>query len=215
MILITGANRGLGAALLAHYRSEEAEVLGTTRQPQGDLLPLDVSDPASITDLAARLSDQPIDLLICNAGAYFDRGMGLGDTYDADIFARSFATNATGPFLTVQALLPNLRAASPSKVAIISSQMGSNTRARGGSYAYRASKAAVLNIGRNLATDLADEGIAVGIYHPGWVISGMTAGSAANIEAGDSARGLAARFAALGPETTGCFETWEGQAMPL
>ena len=56
------------------------------------------------------------------------------------------------------ALLPHLRAAR-GRVAIISSQMASDARAPGGSYAYRASKAAALNLGRNLATDLRGAGI--------------------------------------------------------
>lgn len=215
MILITGANRGLGAALLAHYRSEGADVRGTARQPVADLLPLDVSDPDSITALASQLQGEKVELLICNAGVYLDRGMGLNDPYDPAVWAQSFATNATGPFLIVQALLANLRAAAPSKVAIISSQMASSTRAGGGAYAYRASKAAVLNVGRNLATDLAGSGIAVGIYHPGWVISAMTAGTSASLDAAESARGLAQRFAVLGPETSGCFETWDGRALQL
>jgi NAD(P)-dependent dehydrogenase (short-subunit alcohol dehydrogenase family) len=51
--------------------------------------------------------------------------------------------------------------------------MGSSERAPGGSYIYRASKAAATNLGRNLATDLAPRGIAVGIYHPGWVRTDM------------------------------------------
>jgi NAD(P)-dependent dehydrogenase (short-subunit alcohol dehydrogenase family) len=111
--------------------------------------------------------------------------------------------------------LPNLRAAAPSKVAIVSSQMGSNTNATGGSYAYRASKSAALNIGRNLATDLKGDRIAVGIYHPGWVRTGMTAGTGANVEPADSARGLARRFAALDLDRTGCFEAWDDRTIPL
>jgi NAD(P)-dependent dehydrogenase (short-subunit alcohol dehydrogenase family) len=215
MILVTGANRGIGKALFDHFAAAGAEVAGTARRPEGPLLPLDVRDAASVRALADRLGGRPIDLLVCNAGVYPDRNMDLGDGFDADTWAEVFAVNATGPFLVIQALLPNLRAAAPSKVAIISSQMGSNTRATGGSYAYRASKAAALNIGRNLATDLRAERIAVGVYHPGWVRTGMTAGTGANVEPADSASGLAARFEALGPETTGCFETWQGQAIPL
>lgn len=214
MILITGANRGVGAALFEHYRAAGAEVLGTARVPAGDLLPLDVAEPASVRDLARRLAGRPVKVLVCNAGIYPDRDMNLETGFDAATFAACFATNATGPFLCVQALLPNLRAAAPAKVAIISSQMGSNTRATGGSYAYRASKSAALNIGRNLATDLAGDRIAVGIYHPGWVRTGMTAGTGANVDAHDSARGLAARIDALGPATTGVFETYQGVALP-
>ncbi|MDE3121297.1 MAG: SDR family oxidoreductase, partial [Paracoccaceae bacterium] len=100
------------------------------------------------------------------------------------------------------------------KIAILSSQMASDTRAPGGSYIYRASKAAVLNLGRNLAADLKSEGIAVGIYHPGWVRTDM-GGPGASIDADEAARGLIARFAALSIATTGCFETWDGRPHPF
>ena len=92
--------------------------------------------------------------------------------------------------------------------------MGADDRlASGGSLIYRASKSAVLNLGRNLAAELKPDGIAVGIYHPGWVQTDM-GGPTAAITAQAAANGLAARFAALSPATTGCFETWDGQPMP-
>ena len=213
-VLITGANRGIGKALFDGFAARGEAVYGTHRAPEaGAMLQLDVTDPAAQCDLAGRLRDRPIDLLICNAGVYLDKGEPLDTGYAADQWAATFAANVTGVFLTIQALLPNLRAAKAAKIAIISSQMASDTRAPGGSYIYRASKAAVLNLGRNLATDLRAEGIAVGIYHPGWVRSDM-GGTSADISLCESADGLMARFDALSVETTGCFETWDGRAHP-
>lgn len=210
-VLVTGANRGIGAALVAACRARGDEALGTARRPEGGLLPLDVTDPGSVRALAAALRGQPLDLLVCNAGVYLDKGQTLATGYPPDLWAAGFAANVTGVFLTVQALLPNLRAAK-GRIAIISSMMASDTRAPGGSYVYRASKAAALNLGRNLATDLRGEGIAVGIYHPGWVRTEM-GGGGADIEVADSAAGLLARFDALTPATTGCFEDWQGKAL--
>jgi NAD(P)-dependent dehydrogenase (short-subunit alcohol dehydrogenase family) len=129
------------------------------------------------------------------------------------MWAKSFATNVTGVFSVIQALLPNVQAAG-GKIAILSSIMGSDARAPGGSYIYRASKAAVLNLGRNLSADLAPRGMAVGIYHPGWVQTDM-GGNAANVTPEDSARGLVARFDALSLETTGVFEGYDGVAIPF
>jgi NAD(P)-dependent dehydrogenase (short-subunit alcohol dehydrogenase family) len=129
------------------------------------------------------------------------------------MWAEMFAVNVTGAFLTVQALLPNLRAAGNARIALISSQMGSTTRAPGGSYIYRASKAALVNLGRNLAADLGREGIAVGIYHPGWVRTDM-GGAGADIDPATAAAGLLARIDALTPASSGCFETWDGRALP-
>ena len=208
-ILITGATRGIGAGLADRYRARGENVLGTGRSVASDLQ-LDVTQPASHAALVEAPDGQAIDLLICNAGVYLDRGANLNDGYGADLWAQTFATNVTGVFLTVQSLLPNLRAAKNAKIAIISSQMASHTRASGGSYIYRASKAAVLNVGRNLATDLSSEGIAVGIYHPGYVQTDM-GGAGADITTDEAVSGLVERFDALDMATTGCFETWDGR----
>ncbi|WP_282127174.1 SDR family NAD(P)-dependent oxidoreductase, partial [Roseobacter litoralis] len=109
-----------------------------------------------------------------------------------------------------QSLLPNLKSANAARIAIISSTMASSERAPGGSYIYRASKAAVLNLGRNLATDLAGQGIAVGIYHPGWVVTDM-GGAAADISIDEAVSGLVARFDDLNVNKTGVFETWDSR----
>lgn len=211
-ILITGASRGIGAGLARHYREEGARVIGTSRGAGAEAR-LDVTDPESHRALAAQLEGQALDLLICNAGVYLDKGADLETGFAAPLWAETFAANVTGVFLSIQALLPNLRLAEAPKVAIISSQMASSTRAPGGSYIYRASKAAALNLGRNLAADLRGEGIAVGIYHPGWVRTDM-GGAGADISTEEAVTGLAARFAALDLASTGCFETWDGRAHP-
>jgi len=212
-VLITGANRGIGKALSEAYAGRGETVISTARSAEG-CAPLDVADPASVSALAEGLDGQAIDLLICNAGVYPDKGQSLDTGYPPEMWAEVFAVNVTGVFLTVQALLPNLSKSAAPKIAIISSQMGSDTRAPGGSYIYRASKAAALNLGRNLATDLRPRGIAVGIYHPGWVRTDMGT-EAADIGLDDSVSGLIARFDALSLETTGCFETWDGRPHPF
>lgn len=211
-VVITGASRGIGAGLADYYRAQGVEVAGTSRSPMADIT-LDVTHPSGHTEMAAALGDKPVELLVCNAGVYLDKGDDIESGYGADLWAQSFATNVTGVFLSIQALLPHLQRAGTPRIAIISSQMASSEHAPGGSYIYRSSKAAVLNLGRNLATDLKAEGIAVGIYHPGWVQTDMGGGSAA-ITVDEAVSGLVQRFASLSLETTGCFETWDGRAHP-
>ncbi len=214
-ILITGANRGIGAGLLHAYLANGDSAIGTTRsadQTGPPWLQADMTDADSIAGLATRITG-PLDVLICNAGVYLDNRQSLATGYAPDLWADSFAVNVTGVFLTIQALLPRLRAAK-GKIAIISSQMGSDTRASGGSYIYRASKAAVLNLGRNLAVDLKSQGIAVGIYHPGWVRTDM-GGSGAELDLDEAVQGLTARFEALSLATTGVFECWDGSTHPF
>lgn len=209
-VLITGANRGIGLALARHYEGAGAQVLAGARLPMAGQIALDVTDLAALQAASAQ-NTGALDLLICNAGVYLDKGEALATGYGAQLWADSFATNVTGVFHTVQAFLPQLRAAR-GKVAIISSIMGSGASTSGGSYIYRASKAAVANLGRNLALDLARDGIAVGIYHPGWVQTDM-GGAGASISVQTSAHGLAQRFAVLSLANSGCFEGYDGTAL--
>lgn len=212
-VVITGANRGIGQALAARYDAAGATVTGTARQ-DGHLAHLDVTDPASHTDFATSLDGEAIDLLICNAGVYLDKTEHLETGYGAPLWHDTFAANVTGVFLTIQSLLPHLKRAEAPRVAIISSTMASQTRAPGGSYIYRASKAAVLNLGRNLAKDLQPDRIAVGIYHPGWVRTDM-GGDSADIGVDEAVAGLVERFAELDLATTGCFRNWDGPDHPF
>lgn len=215
-VLITGATRGIGRALYDGYAERGDAVTGTYRGAKpdgGSWLQLDVENPQAFDGLAAAYPQEALDLLVCNAGVYLDKGDSLADGYPASDWAQTFAVNVTGVFLTVQSMLPKLQVSKAPKIAIISSQMASSELAPGGSYIYRASKAAALNLGRNLASDLAGLGIAVGIYHPGWVQTDMGGGGAA-ITVAQSRDGLMARFDALSPQSTGAFVTYDGTPHP-
>jgi len=226
-ILITGANRGIGLALARRAASEGWRVIATAREPgnasalealtrkRGDVevRGLDVTDPVEIEAVAER-ERTAIDLLVCNAGQYIARG-GIEDpAYTVEAWQSVMMTNVAGVFFTARAFLPHLGRAEGAKVAIVSSIMASSERAPGGSYIYRASKAAATNLARNLAAELKARGIAVGAYHPGWVRTEMGT-EAATIDVEESATGLMQRFAALSLETTGVFEDYRGEAMPF
>lgn len=214
-IAITGASRGIGAELARVYREIGEDVIGTSSRGSGTLVPLDLSAPQpDFTALLAAVGDGPVDLLICNAGVYLDKGHAIETGFAPSDWAKTMAINVAGPFLTVQTLLPMLERAGHAKVAIIASAMGSQARAPGGSYIYRASKAAAVNVARNLSRDLAPRGISVGAYHPGWVRTDM-GGSAADISVEQSAAGLVARFADLSSESSGCFQSWDGEDIPF
>ena len=217
--LITGANRGIGLGLLQAAAAAGEPVIGTHRGPPpvvdgAEWMPLDLTDPRAPAALARRLEGRPLELLVCNSGIYPDRGRSLGDPFPSEDWAQTFAVNVTGVFLTVEALLPNLLAGRAPRVAIIASQMGSSERARGSNYIYRASKAAAINLGRNLAVDLAPRGVAVGIYHPGWVRTDM-GGAGADIDIPASVAGLRDRFAELTLEGTGRFLRHDGAPHPF
>ncbi|WP_233489273.1 short-chain dehydrogenase [Rhodovulum sp. 12E13] len=156
-------------------------------------------------------------LVVCDAGLCPDKGKTLADDYPAAIWAETFATDGTDAPPTVQAGLPSLQATiaagAPARLAILAWQMSSTERPPGGSCIYRASRAAAVNLGRNLATDLAGLGLAVGIYHPGWGRTAM-GGTDAEIPVEEAADGLMDRFEALTVETTGQFPTRDRRAHP-
>lgn len=211
-IVLTGGNRGIGFEMKQQLSARGDNVTATSRDGSTGTA-LDVTNTAQIAEFASAYSE-PLDLLICNAGVYLDKGQSLENGFEAELWAQTFAVNVTGVFQTIEAFLPALRRSTAPKIAIVASQMGSSERANGSAYIYRASKAAAVNLSRNLAVDLKPQGIAVGAYHPGWVRTDM-GGTDADIDAATSAAGLITQFDKLGPDHTGVFENYDGAVMPF
>ncbi|WP_310620976.1 SDR family oxidoreductase [Flexibacterium corallicola] len=219
-IAITGTSRGLGLEMVRQASARGDKVLACFRSPKNAELffnmdgvtptLLDVTDPKACEDVARIFG--PLDLLICNAGQYIGYGKLEDPAYTPEAWAQVLATNVSGVFFTARAFIPYLQP-KHGKIAIISSRLGSNTESSsGGSYIYRASKAAVTNLATNLSLDLADKGIAVGAYHPGWVKTDM-GGAEADIDSTESVAGLLARFDCLSMENTGRFEDYSGMRL--
>ncbi len=222
-VMITGANRGIGREMARLYAARGDEVFAVVRSSVGDAaldgiryLEADVTDDAALGAVASALDGRALDLLIANAGVLEGRGGVLDPDYTKDSWARSLMTNVYGPFATVRAMMPALLRADAPKVAILGSIMGSSELSfeKGNAYSYRATKAAAINVARNLAGELRGQNIAVGAYHPGWVRTDM-GGAEADISATQSAAGLIQRFDALSVETAGCFEFYSGEAIPF
>lgn len=223
-VLITGTNRGVGLALTRLYAADGAEVIACCRSPESadalnqltaacnrrvQIMQLDVADETSIASLKHALGDRPIDIVINNAGMS-DPSARSPDRIDTEIWMKTLRVNALGPMLVAYALRDNLRRGSEKKLAAISSNFGSTSSAGGGSYAYRASKAALNNGMRGLSRDWACDGILVAILHPGWVRTAMGGGEVAAVSAEESASGLSRRIAELTPATSGSFQDYRG-----
>jgi NAD(P)-dependent dehydrogenase (short-subunit alcohol dehydrogenase family) len=217
-ILVTGANRGIGLALVQLLRKRGDEVVAVCRKSSPALEKtgaevhsgVDVADQASIERLAATLKGKPIDILVNNAGiAAFDSL----DTFDFERAKQQFEVNALGPLRVTRALLPLLKKGA--KVAIITSRSGSiGDNGSGGMYGYRMSKAAVNIAGVNLAIELKPKGIAVALLHPGMVKTDMGGGGSGAIAPELSAERLIARLDEMSLATTGKFLHAEGHELP-
>ena len=214
--LITGCNRGIGLQLAVQLRDRGDNVIGVCRTASPELKALgiriidgiDVSDGHSVQALKAAFGDEPLDLLINNAGILLRDSFG---ELDYDAMLRQYEVNALGPLRVTEALADNLHEGS--KVAIVSSRVGSiDDNGSGGNWGYRASKTAVNMIGKNLMHELKPRGIAVALLHPGLVATDMTGQH--GISAADSARGLIERIDELNLENTGGFWHAEGYTLP-
>lgn len=220
-VLITGASRGLGLEFARQYAADGwrvhaccRDVCGAVAEISGDVVchALDVTDGGAIAALACVLDGEALDLLVNNAGI-MGRGQKLGGI-DAQGWEKVLRVNAIAPLMVSEALLPNLRKAPAAKIAMLTSRMGSiadNTS--GGMYAYRSSKAALNAAARSLALDLAGDGIAVVLLHPGWVRTDM-GGAGGQIEAPESVAGLRRAIGALEMADSGSFYAYDGRLIP-
>jgi NAD(P)-dependent dehydrogenase (short-subunit alcohol dehydrogenase family) len=226
-ILITGANRGIGLEFVRQYAADGAEVLACTRDPQGAealaglaaaaggrirVLPLDVADAVGIRGLEERLAGEALDVVINNAGISGPRPQSA-EAIDPEGWLGVFRVNTVAPLLIAQALKENLKRGTGKKLVAITSQLGSIANNSGGQYAYRSSKAALNDVMKGLSRDWAGDGIAVGIFHPGWVQTDM-GGRGAPLTVEASVKGLRQRIAELSPETSGTFRDYSGAALP-
>jgi NAD(P)-dependent dehydrogenase (short-subunit alcohol dehydrogenase family) len=218
-ILITGISRGIGRALAEACLRRGDHVIGTVRpraasplrDPRLKVLELDVRDESQIA-AAATLVTTPVDVLINNAGVIGQREANTLTT-DFAAFADTLNVNVLGPLRVSQAFLPHLRQAKASRILTITSHMGSMSHGKSDRIAYRASKAAVNKVMQGLATDLASEGIAVAVAHPGWVRTDM-GGAGADISPVESAAGLLAVVDGMSVANTGRFFNWNGAELP-
>ena len=172
-VLVTGANRGIGQALVAEALSRGARrVYAAARQPAGHsdervtALQLDVTSTAQAEAAAAAVED--LDVLINNAG------LGLyEDLSDREALERSLAVNLFGTYDVTQAFLPLL---TRSRGAIVNVSSLSAFAAVPVMPAYSISKAAAFNLTQSLRAVLASHGVSVHAVMAGPVDTEMTQG---------------------------------------
>ncbi len=221
-VLITGANKGVGLELTRQYASRGDTVLACCRNP-GDAAELNaiednvevfgvhISDGASVASLAEAVGDRPIDVLINNAGmAGPAPNLQSAAEMDFDGWAETFAVNTMAPLRVLQAFRDNLKAGTDAKAVTITSQMGALDLNWPVMYAYCSSKAAVNKVMRMMSAELAGDGIAVTLIHPGHVRTDM-GGPNGEINADESAKGIISVTDDTSMENTGSFMQWNGE----
>jgi NAD(P)-dependent dehydrogenase (short-subunit alcohol dehydrogenase family) len=221
-VLITGANRGIGLEYVKQYAQAGWRVIACCRQLESatdlqslaeqyhliQLRELDVGNFEQIESVAHALSDQPIHLLINNAGIYPPSGFRETD-YDAWMLA--FKVNTMSSLKLAEAFSPHLVKAGGAKFVAMTSKMGSiEDNTSGGEYSYRSSKAALNMVVKSLSIDMEKYGVVVAALHPGWVRTDM-GGSNGLIDTQTSVSGLCQVIAQLDANHSGKFYAYDGK----
>ena len=216
-VVVTGANRGIGLALVNQYLSRGFSVYGVCRtasealENSGAMVisGIDVQSEANINLLCDKLSSIDIHILINNAGILENNSL---CTIDYSSVEKQLLVNALAPLRVTEALLDCC--IKGTKIGFITSRMGSIAdNGSGGYYGYRMSKAALNAAAMSLAKDLLPKGIMVAILHPGFVQTDMV-GHAGDVTADQSAQGLVSRLENLSEQNTGTFWHANGEQLP-
>lgn len=185
--LVTGASRGIGAAIAKHLAEQGIHVIGTATQASGverivqmlagyqvktHALVLDVGDVKSIESCLSTLAAEfpPIDILVNNAGVTRDNLLLRAKTEDWD---QLLQTNLSSVFHLSKALIKNMSKNRWGRIISLSSVVASTGNP--GQTNYAAAKAGLEGFSRSLAREMARRGITVNVVAPGYIQTDMTA----------------------------------------
>lgn len=176
VVIVTGAGRGIGHRVAERFVAEGGRVaaLDLAFDEPGvegaDSIQVDVSDPESVSTATARVIERfgRVDVLINNAGINVE---GEIESLDHERWRRGFAVNVDGVFLMSQAVIPVMKRQRSGRIINAASFAAIIPGYR--SAAYAASKAAVVQFTRVLASELGPWGITANAYAPGMVPTAM------------------------------------------
>lgn len=180
--LVTGANRGIGAAIAEILEARGCIVVRASRCPRLAFpaeVQLDVTDDVSIATAAKQVGGEfgQLDILVNNAGVLLDESIQL-QHLSRETFRETLETNLLGPCAVTQAFLPFLRRSSDARVIHVSSGAGQLSCMGHFAPAYSVSKAALNALTIQQAEAFRDDGISVNAVCPGWVRTDMGGGNA-------------------------------------
>ncbi len=200
VVLITGANRGIGLETAKQMKTKGYEVILTSRDvKKGEIAardlgahfhPLDVTQTKSISVLKSYVEKEfgRLDALINNAGILIDRNDHILDIPEEKL-RTTLDTNTYAPLALTRAFLPMMLAQNYGRIVNVSSVLGQITSFNDYTPAYRLSKLALNGITLMLADAVKGKNILINSVHPGWVKTEM-GGAGAPLSLAEGARGL-------------------------
>jgi len=188
IILVTGANKGIGFEIVRQLAKQGHQVILTARDKNKGLaaverlaaeglkvhfIPLDVTKEQEISNLKEEIQEKfgRLNVLINNAGIL------IGNENSVSVSKRSLQqhldTNFFGPLLLSQQLIPLLQKSEEGRIINISTSMARLSAPGSGTAAYRLSKVALNGLTAMMSADLAGSNIKVNSLDPGWVQTDM------------------------------------------
>jgi 3-oxoacyl-[acyl-carrier protein] reductase len=175
-VLVTGGNRGIGAAIAAEFQARGHRVAVTARSgegPEGTLtVRADVTDAASIDAAFTEVEEKlgPVEVVVANAGITRDT---LLMRMTADEFDDVVDTNLGGAFRVVKRASKGMLKQRFGRIVLISSVVGLYGSA--GQVNYAASKSGLIGMARSITRELGGRGITANVVAPGFIETDMTA----------------------------------------
>jgi NAD(P)-dependent dehydrogenase (short-subunit alcohol dehydrogenase family) len=224
-VAITGANRGIGLSLAKELVSQGGKLIAIVRSSSDELDALkpdevvtgiDVTSDEACATIASQIKGGPIDILINNAG-YFYEPVEKIDSLNFKEELKMIDICALGPLRVSADLINNgLLKNGESSIVMITSQGGSVTwrttqNPDGGDYGHHMSKSAANMGSMLLSQEMKKNNIPVGVLHPGFNKTGMTAKYAhiweveGAVDASEGAKRVFHEISNLSMETTGKF----------
>ena len=200
VVLITGANRGIGLETAKQMKALDYEVILTSRNADEgqraarDLgvrfYQLDVLSATGIAALHAFVEKEfgRLDALINNAGILIDRNDSILNIPEEEL-RKTLDTNTYAPLVLTRAFLPMMLAQNYGRIVNVSSVLGQITSFSDSTPAYRLSKLTLNGITLMLADAVKGKNILINSVHPGWVKTEM-GGAGAHLSLAEGARGL-------------------------
>jgi NAD(P)-dependent dehydrogenase (short-subunit alcohol dehydrogenase family) len=232
-VLITGSNRGLGLEFSRQYAVAGWNVIATCRNPQTAkelqtlagqynqvvVEKMDVTSDREVDNLAAKYKNQPIDVLLNNAGIYGTLEKQTLGTFDFEELKRVFDVNTIGSLRVSAAFLNNVIASDQKKIISLGGGMGTPTIGGmfGGHYFMKMSKAAHLSAMGTLQADVEEAGIIITMISPGRVDTQLMRDSGwtgKSISAEKSASLVISLIERLEPEMKGRLVMYNGMIIP-
>ncbi len=232
-VLITGSNRGLGLEFARQYAAKGWNVIATCRKPdeapglqalaakhdQVVIEKIDVTLDEDVNAVASKYKDQPIDVLLNNAGIYGTLEKQTLGSFDFEELQRVLDVNTIGGLRVASGFLPHVLASDQKRIVSLGGGMGTQTIGSmfPGHYFMKMSKAAHLSAMGTLQAEVRDQGAIITVISPGRVDTQLMQDSGwtgPSISAEESAGHVIERIELLDPSVGGKLIMYNGTVVP-